>query len=81
VTVGPVVTGPFGTAYLIAALALGAGFPGLALVLLAHPTRQRRAPPFRFAAPWRPSWRWPLDRAPGFRPVDRERARALIKSA
>jgi heme o synthase len=40
VTVGPVLTGLFGTAYLIAALALGAGFVGLALVLLAHPTRQ-----------------------------------------
>jgi protoheme IX farnesyltransferase len=40
VTVGPVLTGLFGTAYLVAALALGAGFVGLALVLLAHPTRQ-----------------------------------------
>jgi len=40
VTVGPVVTGLFGAAYLIAALALGAAFMGLALVLLAHPTRQ-----------------------------------------
>jgi protoheme IX farnesyltransferase len=40
VTVGPVVTGLFGIAYLIAALVLGAGFIGLALVLLAHPTRQ-----------------------------------------
>jgi protoheme IX farnesyltransferase len=39
VTVGPVLTGLFGTAYLIAALALGAGFVGLALVLLAHPSR------------------------------------------
>ena len=40
VTIGPVLTGLFGTAYLVAALALGAGFVGLALVLLAHPTRQ-----------------------------------------
>jgi heme o synthase len=40
VTVGPVVTGLAGTVYLIAALALGAAFIGLALVLLAHPTRQ-----------------------------------------
>jgi heme o synthase len=40
VTIGPVVTGLFGTAYLVAALALGTGFVGLALVLLAHPTRQ-----------------------------------------
>jgi len=39
VTIGPVITGLFGTAYLIAALALGAGFVGLALVLLAHPSR------------------------------------------
>jgi protoheme IX farnesyltransferase len=40
VTIGPVLTGLLGTAYLIAALALGAGFVGLALVLLANPTRQ-----------------------------------------
>jgi heme o synthase len=40
VTVGPVVTGLFGAVYLISALALGAGFVGLALVLLAHPSRQ-----------------------------------------
>jgi protoheme IX farnesyltransferase len=40
VTLGPVVTGLFGAAYLVAALILGAGFVGLALVLLAHPTRQ-----------------------------------------
>jgi protoheme IX farnesyltransferase len=39
ITIGPVITGLFGTAYLIAALALGAGFVGLALVLLAHPSR------------------------------------------
>jgi protoheme IX farnesyltransferase len=39
VTIGPVITGLFGTAYLIAALALGAGFVGLALVLLKHPSR------------------------------------------
>jgi protoheme IX farnesyltransferase len=39
ITVGPVLTGLFGTAYLIAALALGAGFIGLALVLLANPSR------------------------------------------
>jgi protoheme IX farnesyltransferase len=35
-----VVTGLFGVAYLIAALALGAGFVGLALLLLSHPSRQ-----------------------------------------
>jgi protoheme IX farnesyltransferase len=40
VTIGPVVTGLFGTTYLIAALALGAGFVGLALALLARPSRQ-----------------------------------------
>jgi heme o synthase len=40
ITIAPVITGLFGTAYLIAALALGAGFVGLALVLLAHPSRQ-----------------------------------------
>jgi heme o synthase len=40
VTIGPVVTGLFDTTYLIAALALGAGFVGLALALLANPTRQ-----------------------------------------
>ena len=40
ITIGPVITGLLGTAYLIAALALGAGFVGLALVLLAHPSRQ-----------------------------------------
>ena len=40
VTIGPVVTGLFGTTYLIAALVLGAGFVGLALALLAHPSRQ-----------------------------------------
>jgi protoheme IX farnesyltransferase len=40
VTVGPVLTGLLGVPYLIAALALGAGFIGLALTLLAHPTRQ-----------------------------------------
>jgi protoheme IX farnesyltransferase len=40
VTAGPVLTGLLGTAYLVAALALGTGFVGLALVLLAHPTRQ-----------------------------------------
>jgi heme o synthase len=40
ITIGPVVTGLLGTAYLIAALALGAGFVGLALVLLARPSRR-----------------------------------------
>jgi heme o synthase len=39
VTIGPVVTGLFGPVYLISALALGAGFVGLALALLAHPSR------------------------------------------
>src|SRR5262249_4627421 len=39
VTIGPVITGLFGVAYLIAALVLGAGFVGLALVLLTHPSR------------------------------------------
>jgi heme o synthase len=39
ITIGPVITGLFGTAYLIAALALGAGFVGLSLVLLARPSR------------------------------------------
>jgi len=40
VTIGPVITGLFGATYLIAALALGAGFVGLALLLLARPSRQ-----------------------------------------
>jgi heme o synthase len=40
VTLGPVLTGLLGVPYLIAALALGAGFIGLALTLLARPTRQ-----------------------------------------
>jgi protoheme IX farnesyltransferase len=40
VTIGPVITGLFGAAYLLAALALGVGFVGLALVLLARPSRQ-----------------------------------------
>jgi heme o synthase len=35
-----VITGLFGATYLIAALALGAGFVGLALLLLARPSRQ-----------------------------------------
>ena len=39
VTVGPVITGLLGTAYLVAALALGAGFIGLSVVLLARPSR------------------------------------------
>ncbi len=39
ITIGPVITGLFGTAYLIAALVLGAGFIGLALALLANPSR------------------------------------------
>ena len=45
ITIGPVITGLFGTAYLVAALALGAGFIGLALVLLAHPVAPGRAAP------------------------------------
>jgi heme o synthase len=40
VTLGPVITGLFGAFYLVSALALGAGFIGLALVLLARPSRQ-----------------------------------------
>ena len=40
ITIGPVVTGLFGIPYLVAALVLGAGFVGLALLLLARPTRQ-----------------------------------------
>jgi protoheme IX farnesyltransferase len=40
VSIGPVITGLFGAAYLIAALVLGAGFVGLALVLLTRPSRQ-----------------------------------------
>jgi protoheme IX farnesyltransferase len=39
ISVGPVLTGLLGTAYLVAALALGAGFVGLALFLLARPSR------------------------------------------
>jgi heme o synthase len=39
VTVGPVLTGLFGIVYLVSALMLGAGFTGLALALLARPSR------------------------------------------
>jgi heme o synthase len=39
ISLGPVITGLLGAAYLAAALALGAGFIGLALVLLARPSR------------------------------------------
>ena len=39
ISVGPVATGLLGTAYLVAALALGAGFTALAVVLLARPSR------------------------------------------
>jgi heme o synthase len=40
ISIGPVLTGLFGAAYLAAALALGAGFVGLAIVLLRNPSRQ-----------------------------------------
>jgi heme o synthase len=40
ISLGPAITGLFGAAYLIAALALGAAFIGLALVLLVRPSRQ-----------------------------------------
>jgi heme o synthase len=39
VTIGPVLTGLFGTLYLVSALALGAGFTALALALVARPSR------------------------------------------
>jgi heme o synthase len=39
VTVGPVLTGLFGTLYLVSVLALGAGFTALALDLVARPSR------------------------------------------
>jgi heme o synthase len=39
VTTGPVITGLCGGIYLVSALALGAGFVGLALALLARPSR------------------------------------------
>ncbi len=39
ISVGPVITGLFGTLYLISALALGAGFIALAVALLRHPSR------------------------------------------
>jgi protoheme IX farnesyltransferase len=39
VSLGPVATGLLGTAYAIAALALGLGFAGLAVVLLRNPSR------------------------------------------
>jgi protoheme IX farnesyltransferase len=39
VTIGPVLTGLFGAFYLASALALGAGFIGLALNLARHPSR------------------------------------------
>jgi len=40
VTIGPVLTGLLGVGYLIAALVLGSVFVGLALALLAHPSRE-----------------------------------------
>jgi protoheme IX farnesyltransferase len=39
VTIGPVLTGLFGTLYLVSALALGAGFTALALALVVRPSR------------------------------------------
>jgi protoheme IX farnesyltransferase len=39
VSIGPVITGLLGTAYLISALALGAGFTALAAMLVARPSR------------------------------------------
>jgi protoheme IX farnesyltransferase len=39
ITIGPVLTGLFGTLYLVSALALGAGFTALALALVARPSR------------------------------------------
>ena len=39
ISVGPVLTGLFGALYLAAALALGAGFTGLAIALLTRPSR------------------------------------------
>jgi heme o synthase len=40
ITIGPVLTGLFGAPYLAAALVLGAGFVGLAIVLLRSPSRE-----------------------------------------
>jgi len=40
VTIGPAITGFFGAIYLAAALALGAAFVGLAVALLARPSRE-----------------------------------------
>jgi heme o synthase len=39
ITIGPVLTGLFGTLYLVSALALGAGFTALALALVVRPSR------------------------------------------
>jgi protoheme IX farnesyltransferase len=39
VSVGPAITGLFGTLYLVSALALGVGFTALAVILLARPSR------------------------------------------
>ncbi len=39
VSLGPVATGLFGTIYFVSALALGAGFVGLAVALYRHPSR------------------------------------------
>jgi protoheme IX farnesyltransferase len=39
ISIGPVITGLFGTLYLVSALALGAAFTALAWVLLARPSR------------------------------------------
>jgi protoheme IX farnesyltransferase len=40
ITIGPVLTGLFGGLYLASALALGAAFAGLAIVLMVRPSRQ-----------------------------------------
>jgi protoheme IX farnesyltransferase len=39
ISIGPVITGLFGTLYLVSALALGAGFIALAVALLRNPSR------------------------------------------
>ena len=60
VSLAPVATGLFGPLYLIAALALGGAFVGLAAALRAHPTRG--APCASISPRWPTlrccSWRW-----------------------
>ena len=83
ITIGPVLTGLFGTAYLVAALALGAGFIGLAAGARWRIPPGGGAPPLPRARS--PTWRccssrWPSTGRYRVPAVDRERARANIRA-